>query len=78
MASIRIRTKVEGDTLVLPGLKLLAGKTVDVEVTERPDPAPPADPWAAAAAAAAGLTDYDFDARADQRAADAAHAPRTR
>jgi len=37
MASIRIRTKVQGETLVLPELRLFLGKTVDIEVTERPD-----------------------------------------
>jgi hypothetical protein len=42
MASIRIRTKVAGETLVLPELRPLVGKTVDIEVTERPDEAPPA------------------------------------
>lgn len=42
MASIRIRTKVAGETLVLPELRPLVGKTVDIEVTERPDEDPPA------------------------------------
>jgi hypothetical protein len=73
MAQIKIRTKVEGETLVLPELKLLIGKTVDIEVTERPEEASPVDRWAAAAAAVKGLTDYDFGAWADQRAFDAAH-----
>ncbi len=73
MASIRIRTNIAGGVLVVPGLERLDGKAVDVEVAERPDPAPPGDRWAAAAEAVAGLADYDFAAWADQRVADAGH-----
>lgn len=74
MSPIRIRTKIQGETLVLPELKLLIGKTVDIEVTERDDETPPADRWAAAAAAVKALSDYDFDAAAEQREFDAKHA----
>lgn len=73
MASFRIRTKIEGDTLVLPELMSLVGKTVDIEVTERPEEASPADRWTAAAEAAQAITDYDFAAWAEQRTLDAAH-----
>lgn len=71
MATIRIRTTVESDTLTLPELKPLVGKTVDIEVTERQDA--PADRWARAAEAVRQLTDYDFDAAADQREYDRSH-----
>lgn len=74
MSPIRIRTKIQGETLILPELKLLIGKTVDIEVTERADETPPSDRWAAAATAASELTEYDFDAAAAQRAFDAKHA----
>ncbi len=70
MASFRIRVKVEGDTLVLPELKLLVGKTVDIEVIESLDQEPAVDRWVIAAKAVSELTDYDFDAWAEQRALD--------
>lgn len=73
MSSIRIRTKLESDTLVLPELRPLIGKTVDIEVTERLEQPSPEDRWAAAAEAVKGLTDYDFAAWSDQRAFDAEH-----
>jgi hypothetical protein len=76
MASVHIRIKVEGDTLVLPELRPLIGKTVDIEVTERsePDHAPtPVDRWHAAAEAVKELHGYDFRAWSDQRAFDAQH-----
>lgn len=72
MTTIRIRTKVESDTLTLPELKPLVGKSVDIVVTERQD-APPADRWARAAEAVRQLTDYDFDAATDQREYDRGH-----
>ena len=34
MTPIRIRTRIESDTLVLPELRHLVGKTVDIRVTE--------------------------------------------
>lgn len=37
MAPIRIRTKLESETLVLPELKLLVGKTVEIRVSEAVD-----------------------------------------
>ena len=37
MVSFRVRTKVESDTLVLPELKTLIGKMVEIEVTEQPE-----------------------------------------
>lgn len=49
MDPIVIRTKVESDTLVLPELKGLVGKTVEIRITERPGGAgrkTPAEPEA--------------------------------
>ncbi len=74
MPSTRIRTKVEGDTLVLPELRSLIGKTVDIEVTEHSEEIPPADRWAAAAEAVKDFRDYDFDPWSDQRAFETEHA----
>ncbi len=37
MAPIRIRTKLESETLVLPELKLLVGKTVEIQISEAVD-----------------------------------------
>src|SRR5713226_885454 len=34
MTPIRIKTRIESDTLVLPELRLLVGKTVEIRVTE--------------------------------------------
>jgi hypothetical protein len=34
MAPIRIKTRIESETLVLPELRLLIGKTVEIRVTE--------------------------------------------
>ena len=34
MTPIRIKTRLESDTLVLPELRLLIGKTVEIRVTE--------------------------------------------
>lgn len=39
MTPIRIRTRLESDTLVLPELRRLVGKTVDIRVCEAEDSA---------------------------------------
>ena len=70
MTSFRIRTKVESETLVLPELKALIGKIVEIRVTEQPEEAPAARRWRAAAEAVEALTDYDVDASTEQRAFD--------
>ena len=67
MATIRVRMKLESDTLTLPELKQLIGKTVDIEVTEQPLPMSSEDRWKAAAEAAQQITDYDFNAASEQR-----------
>jgi hypothetical protein len=68
MTSFRIRTRVESETLVLPDLKPLIGKMVEIRVTEQPEEAPAAQRWRAAADAVEELTDYDVDAWTEQRA----------
>lgn len=72
VTTIRIRTRIEGEALVLPELKPLIGKTVDIEVTERADETSPDERWAAAAESVKEITNYDFDAWSEQRALDAA------
>jgi hypothetical protein len=37
MPPIHIKTRVESDTLVLPELRSLVGKTVEIRVTEAPE-----------------------------------------
>ena len=69
MAPIRIRTKVESDTLVLPELKLLIGKMVEIQVNEELE-AFAGDPWAEAEQAVRELSDYDFDTSTLQREMD--------
>ncbi|MBX9580691.1 MAG: hypothetical protein K2X87_10320 [Gemmataceae bacterium] len=39
MTTIRVTTKLESDTLVLPELGPLIGKTVEIRVTEQPESA---------------------------------------
>ena len=73
MATIRVRMKLESDTITLPELKQLIGKTVDIEVTEQPAPISSEDRWKAAAEAAQQITDYDFDAASEQREFDRIH-----
>jgi hypothetical protein len=78
MAAIRIRKTIDSDTLTLPELRPLIGRTVDIVIEE---PATAADlppgfrpgtgDWDAFDRAAAALRDsYDYDAQADQDACD--------
>lgn len=69
MATISIRRKIVSDTLVLPELVPLIGKTVDIRVTERPE-LDTDEHWKKVAEAIAGLEDYDFDAWRDLRSLD--------
>ncbi|MBX3400419.1 MAG: hypothetical protein KF873_16925 [Gemmataceae bacterium] len=73
MATISIRRKIDSDTLVLPELVPLIGKTVDIQVTVEPELSSD-ERWAAAAKAIAELEDYDFSAYAEQREFDRLHA----
>lgn len=47
MSVIRIETQISGDTLYLPQLNALIGKSVEIVVTELPVPSPPKrnDKW---------------------------------
>lgn len=78
MNAIRIRKQLDSETLHLPELKPLIGKTVDIIIQEEPPPtiAPGTGDWDAAARAAQELreTGYDFDAWRAQREYDLKHA----
>jgi hypothetical protein len=75
---VRIRRKLDSETLYLPELKPLIGKTVEITVTEEtvPEITPGTGDWDAAARAAKELREsaYDFDAWREQRAYDLKHA----
>jgi hypothetical protein len=78
MNAIRIRKKLDSDTLHLPELKSLLGKTVEIIVLEE-SPGPQVTPGTGNFAAFAKLaekirTDYDFDALQRQREFDLLHA----
>ena len=78
MNAVRIRRRLESDTLHLPELKPLIGKNVEIIVQE--EQAAPiisgTGDWNAAAQAAQELreTGYDFDAWRAQRDCDLKHA----
>jgi hypothetical protein len=76
MNAVRIRCKLESETLHLPELKPLIGKNVEILVQEETTPAviPGTGDWEAALQAARELEDYDFDAWREQRACDLKHA----
>jgi hypothetical protein len=69
---------LESETLHLPELQALIGKTVEITVQEEvlPEIIPGSGDWAAAARAAQRLqaTGYDFDAWKEQRDYDVSHA----
>jgi len=76
MNAVRIRRKLDSDTLYLPELKPLIGKNVEIIVLEESAPAilPGTGDWDAAMKAVAELEDYDFDAFSKQREYDLQHA----
>jgi hypothetical protein len=61
MAVIRIRRKIESETLELPELKVFLGKTVEIHVTED-ESAASTDPWSQAEQALSELSGFDFEA----------------
>ena len=69
MNAVRIRRRLESDTLHLPELKPLIGKAVEIIVLEEAAPAitPGTGDWDAAMKAVAELEDYDSDAFRKQR-----------
>jgi len=76
MNALRIRRKLESETLHLPELKPLIGKTVEIIILDDTAPAilPGSGDWETALQAVAELEDYDFDAFRRQRAYDLQHA----
>jgi hypothetical protein len=76
MNAIRVRRRIESETLHLPELKPLIGKTVEIIVVEEPTPMvrPGTGDWDAAARAVQDLKDYDFNAWREQRDYDLRHA----
>jgi hypothetical protein len=64
MNAVRIRRRLESDTLYMPELKPLVGKMVEILVLEEAAPAitPGTGDWDAAFKAVLELEDYDFDA----------------
>ena len=76
MNAVRIRRRLESDTLHLPELKPLIGKAVEIIVLEEATPAiaPETGDWDAAMKAVNELEDYDFDAFRKQREYDLRHA----
>jgi hypothetical protein len=75
---VRIRRKLDSDTLHLPEIKPLIGKTVEIIIKEEamPEIIPGTGDWSAAQRAAQELreTGYDFDAWHQQREHDLKHA----
>jgi hypothetical protein len=70
MDAIRIETTIDSDTLYLPQLKPLVGKSVEIIVRERTVPSitPPTSEWSAVEAVVrSGLDDYDFEACREAR-----------
>lgn len=78
MNAIHIRKRIDSETLHLPELQPLIGKTVEIIVYEEQAPAirPGTGDWEAAARAVEELreTGYDFDAWRQQRDYDLKHA----
>jgi hypothetical protein len=71
MIAVRIRRRLESDTLHLPERQPFIGKVVEIIVLEEAAPAitPGTGDWDAALKAAQELEDYDFDAFGKQREA---------
>ncbi len=80
MTAIRIETTIDSDTLHLPQLKPLVGKTVEIIVREKVAPlvTPATSDWAAVETAVLELENYDFDAYRDARELELRQADRTR
>lgn len=76
MNALRIRRKLDSETLHLPELKPLIGKTVEIIVLDETGPAilPGNGDWDAAMQAVAELEDYDLEAFRKQRDYDLQHA----
>lgn len=77
MNAIRIRKKLDSETLNLPEVRPFLGQTVEIIVLGEesvPCPRPGAGNWESALKAVEELQDYDFDAVQRQREHDLKHA----
>lgn len=77
MHAIRIRKKLDSETLNLPELRSLLGQTVEIIVLPEepvPDIRPGTGDWTTFDRLARELTDYDFDAQREQDRVDLQHA----
>jgi len=75
MNAIRIRTRVDSETLYLPELRPYVGHTVEIIVLDEPATVlPGTGDWDAGLRAVQQLEDYDFDASRRQRECDLNHA----
>jgi hypothetical protein len=73
MNAIRIRKTIDSDTLYIPELKGMIGRTVEIIVLEEPEPPGVIHgkgDWDAVLAAAQNLQDYDYQAQVEQVACD--------
>ncbi|HJT78691.1 MAG TPA: hypothetical protein VJ739_15920 [Gemmataceae bacterium] len=73
MNAIRIRKKLDSDTLHLPQLRPLVGQNVEIIVLAEeavPGIQPGTGDWTAFDRLAREVTDYDFDAQPEQDQAD--------
>lgn len=77
MNDIRIETILDSDTLYLPQLKPLMGKSVEILVREKVslDVSPAMEDVAAMQAAVLDLEDYDFDTWRNIRDSELKHGP---
>ena len=74
MTTIRIQRTLDSDTLHVPELRPLIGKTVEIIIQDQPAVDPGTGNWAALQEAADDLEGYDFDAWRRQRDYDLLHA----
>jgi hypothetical protein len=73
MNAIRIRKMIDSDTLHIPELKEMIGRTVEIIVLEEPvalGVPPGKGNWDIVLAAVQHLDDYDYQAQLDQDACD--------
>jgi hypothetical protein len=76
MNALRIRRKLDSETLHLPELKPLIGKNVEIIILDETGPAivPGSGDWDSAIQGISELENYDFDAFRKQREYDLQHA----
>jgi len=76
MTIVRLRRKLDSETLHIPELKSFLGKTVNIVIQEEPTPqvASGTGDWDALERAADNMEGYDFDAVSEQREFDRQHA----